>query len=66
MGTTYVSRELKAIKDNLALTADTTLSVDDSGKTIFLDAVGEAITLPAPIAGVNYKFVCSATTATSD
>ncbi len=48
------------------LTADTTLTVEDSGKTFLLDSVGEAITLPTVTAGVKYKFVCQATTATSD
>jgi len=50
-----------------ALTADTTLTVADSGKTIFLDAVGEAITLPAVAdsAGVKLKFVVTAPVATT-
>lgn len=50
-----------------ALTADTTLLIADSGKTIFLDAVGEAITLPAVAdsAGVKFKFVVTAAVITS-
>lgn len=50
------------------LTADTTLTPADSGKTFFLDAIGEAITLPAVgvSAGVQYKFICDTTTATTD
>jgi len=49
-----------------ALTADATLTLEDSGKTFLLDAVGEAITLPAVADGLKYKFLCTATTATSD
>jgi hypothetical protein len=51
-----------------AITADTTLSADESGKTILLDAVGEVITLPAVAssAGFKYKFLCTVTTATTD
>lgn len=48
------------------LTADTTLTSLDSGKTFILDAVGEAITLPAVTSGVEYEFICSTATATSD
>lgn len=49
-----------------AISADTTLTASDSGKIILLDAIGEAITLPAPAEGLNYKFICTVTTATSD
>ncbi len=49
-----------------ALSADTTLTVQDSGKIFTLDAVGEVITLPAVTNGLKYKFICSVTTATSD
>lgn len=38
------------------LTADKTLTIEDSGKTFYLDEIGEAITLPAPILGTNYMF----------
>ena len=48
------------------LTADTTLTTEDSGTTFLLDAVGEVITLPAVKAGLSYKFVCSVVTATTD
>lgn len=50
------------------LTADTTLTAADSGELFYLDAVGEVITLPAVAtsAGVNYKFICDTTTATTD
>ncbi len=65
MSTTILYRQTDAATDQRALTADTTLSASDSGKTILLDAVGEAILLPAPIAGVNYKFLVTAAVATS-
>lgn len=60
MGTTYSHRALDANDDYKSITADTTLTVSDSHKTILLDAVGEAITLPAVTAGLRYKFVCTA------
>ena len=49
------------------LTADTTLTVADSGEVIFLDAVGEAITLPAVAdsANVKFKFIVAAAVITS-
>lgn len=49
-----------------ALSDDTTLTASDSGKVFTLDAIGEVITLPAVTNGVNYKFICSVTTVTSD
>jgi|CEGF01.1.fsa_nt_gi hypothetical protein len=49
-----------------AITADTTLTAADSGKTYILDATGEVITLPAVAAGLKFKFICSAATATTD
>ena len=52
-----IFRQLDAGTDQKAVSADTTLTASDSGKTILLDAVGEAITLPAPAAGLNYKFL---------
>lgn len=48
------------------LTADTTLTIEDSGKTFLLDAIGEVITLPTPLSGLKYKFVCQVTTVTSN
>ncbi len=65
MAVTYSYRQTDAATDQKALTADTTLTVSDSGKTILLDAIGEAILLPAPVAGLNYKFLCTAAVATS-
>lgn len=49
-----------------ALTADKTLTVEDSGKTFLLDAIGEVITLPALKSGLNYKFRVTAATTTTD
>ena len=48
------------------LTADATLTVEDSGKTFLLDAIGEDLVLPAVAAGLNYKFICQVTTVTTD
>ena len=59
-------RHLDANVDFKSITADTTLTASDSGKTILLDAVGEAITLPAVEAGLNYKFMGTAAVATSN
>ena len=66
MSVTRLYRQLDAGIDYKALSADTTLTASESGKVLLLDAVGEAITLPAPAAGLNYKFLCTVTTATSD
>lgn len=38
------------------LTADRTLVIEDSGKTFYLDEIGEDILLPAPTLGLNYMF----------
>ena len=46
-----------------SVTAARTLTVSDTGTTFLLPATGKAITLPAPAAGVNFKFICTATTA---
>ena len=64
---TYVSNDvLRERPTFVELSADTTLTAADSGKIFMLDAVGEAITLPAVSEGVNYKFICNTTTATTD
>jgi hypothetical protein len=48
-------------------TAAVALTPNDSGKTVFLNAAeGFAIILPAPAAGLNYKFVVGAVFATTD
>jgi hypothetical protein len=56
---------MDAAIDYKAISADTVLTASDSGKVILLDAVGEAITLPAVAAGLNYKFLCTADIITS-
>lgn len=65
MATTYVFRPLTAEVKQKSVTADTTLTYSAARKTILLDAIGEAITLPAPKAGVKYKFLVTAVVATS-
>ena len=64
---TYSNDVERQFMDTLSLTADTTLTPADSGKTIFLDAVGEAITLPpvADSAGVKFKFIVTAAVITT-
>lgn len=48
------------------VSADTTLTAADSGKTIILsNATGEAITLPAVANGLQYKFIVGLAFATS-
>lgn len=53
-------------REMVALSADTTLTADQSGVTFLLDAVGEAITLPAVSAGLEYEFIIDTTVATSN
>jgi hypothetical protein len=50
------------------LTADTTLTPADTGETFYLDAIGEAISLPAVgvSAGVEYDFICDTTAVTTN
>lgn len=66
MSTTISYRDLDAAVDYKAISADTTLTASESGKIISLDAIGEAITLPAPVSGFIYEFECNTTTATTD
>lgn len=48
------------------LTAATTLTADDNGKTLFLSATTEfATTLPAPAAGLTFTFIVSAAPASA-
>lgn len=51
---------------NETLTADKTLTAEDSGKVFLLDAIGEDLVLPAVQDGLNYKFICQVTTVTTD
>lgn len=60
-----VFRISDAATDQKSLTADTTLTASDTGKTIFLDAIGEAILLPAPAARLKYKFIVEEAVVTS-
>ena len=66
MAVTYSYRQTDAAVDYKSITDDTTLTHGDSGKIISLDAIGEAITLPAPAAGLNYEFECNTTTVTTN
>lgn len=68
MAITYSKDVKRKFLDQTQLTAATTLTPANSGETFYLDAIGEAISLPAVgiSAGVNYKFVCDTTTATTN
>jgi len=66
--TNYYSNDVeRQFVDSTALSVDTTFTPADSGKTLYLDAVGEAITLPAVAdsAGVKYKFLVTAAVITT-
>lgn len=66
---TYISNSVTRERgDQVNLSADTTLTVGQSGTTFFLDAIGEVITLPpvADCAQVTFKFICSVTAVTTD
>lgn len=43
------------------VTAAKTLTAKDSGKTFIITGTGYTITLPAPLAGASYRWVCQAT-----
>jgi len=65
----YVTNDVRRSRERIVeISADTTLTKADSGKTYMLDAIGEVITLPevSTSTGVNYKFICSTTAATSN
>jgi len=59
-------RDLKAKTEYKSISADTTLTASESGKSILLDGIGEDITLPGVKAGLNYKFICTVTAVTTD
>ncbi|MEK0326183.1 MAG: hypothetical protein QQN63_10825, partial [Nitrosopumilus sp.] len=50
------------------LTEDTTITIEDSGTVFFLDAVGEAIIIPAAntAKGVYYYFIVTAPVTSTD
>jgi hypothetical protein len=61
----YKLRELGS--DVETITAAKTLTKDDNGKTYFLNnATGFATTLPAPAAGLNFKFILKAVLSSGD
>lgn len=66
---TVVTRSNPVVRERVkfkALTADYTIPEAESGITYLLDAIGEVITLPAVATGLNYRFVCTVTTVTTD
>lgn len=51
---------VEGTSETLVKTAASTLTAEDSGKVIFLNsATGFATTLPAPAAGLHFKFIVS-------
>ena len=66
MATTYSYQDLKPVNRYQAMSADTTLTAADSGKTFLMAATGKAIILPAVKAGVFFKFLCKTTTASTN
>ena len=66
--TLTVTGQLGAKELSETLTADDTLTISESGKTIYMGTAGVDVTLPAvsTAAGVVYRFVCSANFATTN
>ena len=62
MSVTTIYRQGDVARDYESVTAAKTLTTSDVGTIFLLPAVGKAITLPAPTAGANFKFICTATT----
>lgn len=63
MSTSFSPRETKVD----TITGATSIKNDDTGTTFILNAAGgAAVTLPAPEAGLNYKFIVGAAFATTD
>ena len=61
--TTYGMGSVGLARD---LTAASTLTAEDSGATLFLNSATEfATTLPAPQAGVSFRFICKAAPASA-
>ena len=59
--TTTFSNDVSRILDKYeTLTANVTLTGADSGKTFLISGTGYTVTLPAPSAGLKFKFVVSA------
>ena len=57
---------LSGYQQQKIISVDTVLTAADSGQTILLSGVGEAVTLPALAAGLKFKFVVSTIFDTSD
>ena len=64
---TYSNDNQRRFSKQKTITAATTLTPADTGKTILLPAVGKAITLPAvgDSAGVQFKFIVQAAVITT-
>tara|TARA_R110000868_G_scaffold86958_1_gene243516 strand:- start:6794 stop:7300 length:507 start_codon:yes stop_codon:yes gene_type:complete len=67
-GAVSITGQLGAKELTETATADDTLTISESGKTIYMGTAGVDITLPAvaTAAGVVYRFVCSANFASTN
>lgn len=61
-----VTGELTAREGTTALTASTTITAADSGKTYYMGTADVDVTLPVPADGVWYRFVVSGNFATTN
>lgn len=61
-----VTGELTSREGTTALTASTTITADDSGKTFYAGTADVQVTLPVPADGVWYRFTVSGNFATTN
>ena len=60
MATTISNDVVRIFPKQETLTAATTLTAADSGKTYLISGTGYTVTLPAPFAGFSVKFIVAA------
>ena len=63
----YLKASRGILDETVTTTADVTLNQEQSGCVVFLDgSSGHDVTLPAPLAGLKFRFVCKDSTAAVD
>jgi len=63
----YLLRSRGTLKNVLTTSVAKVLTQEESGSVVYTNgAVAHVITLPAPIAGCNFKFICAESTAIVD
>ena len=63
----YLKASRGILDETVTTTADVTLNQEQSGCVVFLNgAVTHDVTLPAPLAGLKFRFVCKDSTAVVD